>query len=75
LPAESPTTAAIPTEVLPVATTDTGTGTGTGAGTGGLPGMPTTGQSDNSLLVTLILVALGLVGIGALASRTKGVNR
>ncbi len=71
LPAETPTTAAIPTEVLPVATPDMGAG----AGTGGLPGMPTTGQSDTSMFVTLLLAALGLLGFGVLARRAKTTNR
>ncbi|MDQ3929159.1 MAG: hypothetical protein M3328_08430 [Chloroflexota bacterium] len=71
VPLETATTAAIPTEVLPVSTPDMGTG----AGTGGLPGMPTTGQPDNSMLVTLVLAALGLLGIGALARRAKSTTR
>ncbi|MDQ5825087.1 MAG: hypothetical protein M3441_12905 [Chloroflexota bacterium] len=71
MPMESPTSAAIPTEVLPVATPDTGTG----AGAGDLPGMPTAGQSDGSMLVTLVLAALGLMGAGLLARRAKSVSR
>jgi LPXTG-motif cell wall-anchored protein len=44
-------------------------------GTGALPGMPTTGQSDMSMPVTLLLAALSLLGIGVLARRTKSVGR
>ncbi|MDQ5867182.1 MAG: hypothetical protein M3390_15850 [Chloroflexota bacterium] len=71
MPMESPTTAAIPTEVMPVPTVDTGAG----AGAGDLPGMPTTGQSDGSMLVTLVLAALGLMGAGLVARRAKTMSR
>lgn len=71
MPMESPTSEAIPTEVLPVPTTDTGGA----AGTGDLPGMPTAGQSDSSMLVTLVLAALGLLGAGLVARRAKSVSR
>jgi LPXTG-motif cell wall-anchored protein len=71
MPMESPTTAAIPTEVMPMPTADTGGA----AGTGDLPGMPTTGQSDGSMLVTLVLAALGLMGAGLVARRAKSVSR
>lgn len=71
MPMESPTSAAIPTEVMPMPTVDTGTG----AGAGDLPGMPTTGQSDGSMIVTLVLAALGLMGAGLVARRAKSVSR
>jgi hypothetical protein len=66
-PTEVATAVVVPTEVLPVPTVD--------MGTGALPGMPTTGQSDSPMLVTLLLAALGLLGIGVLARRTKSAGR
>jgi hypothetical protein len=67
MPMESPTTAAIPTEVMPVETP---------VGGAEMPiGMPRAGQSDWSMLVTLMLASLGLFGLGVLARRTKGVSR
>lgn len=71
LPVETPTTAAIPTEALPV---EPAVGGATEAG-GDLPGMPTTGQSDGPMFVTLLLAALGLLGFGVLARRAKSANR
>ena len=70
MPVETATTVAIPTEVLPVEPDQ-----GTGAGAGDLPGMPTTGQSDGSMLVTLVLAALGLMGAGLVARRAKSASR
>lgn len=68
LPVDTATTVpAIPTEVITVPTVDTGGGV--------IPGMPTTGQSDSSMLVTLVLAALGLFSIGMLARRAKSVSR
>ncbi|HEX8222038.1 MAG TPA: hypothetical protein VF914_22815 [Chloroflexia bacterium] len=65
LPVETATTEAIPTEVMPVATPDSGA----------LPGMPTTGQSETPMLLTMLLAALGLLGIGVLARRAKTTGR
>ena len=70
MPVETATTVAIPTEVMPVETP-----MGGGAGTGDLPGMPTAGQSDGSMFATLVLAALGLLGLGFIARRAKGVSR
>ena len=68
LPAETATTVpVVPTEVMTVPTVDTGGGV--------IPGMPTTGQSDPSMLVTLVLAALVLLSMGVLARRAKSVNR
>lgn len=65
MPMESPTVEAIPTEVLPVSTPEGGA----------LPGMPTTGQSDTPMLLSLLLAALGLLGIGVFARRAKTTGR
>lgn len=65
MPMESPTAEAIPTEVMPVSTPEGGA----------LPGMPTTGQSDTPMLLSLLLAALGLLGIGVLARRAKTTGR
>lgn len=65
MPMESPTAEAIPTEVLPVSTPEGGA----------LPGMPTTGQSDTPMLLSLLLAALGLLGFGVLARRAKTTGR
>ncbi|HET6262955.1 MAG TPA: hypothetical protein VFG99_12060 [Chloroflexia bacterium] len=65
MPMESPTAEAIPTEVMPVSTPEGGA----------LPGMPTTGQSDTPMLLSLLLAALGLLGIGVMARRAKTTGR
>jgi hypothetical protein len=65
MPTEAATAEAIPTEVMPVSTPEGGA----------LPGMPTTGQSETPMLLTLLLAALGLLGIGVLARRAKTTGR
>jgi LPXTG-motif cell wall-anchored protein len=37
--------------------------------------MPTTGQSETPMLLTMLLAALGLLGIGVLARRAKTTGR
>lgn len=69
--AEVPTAVVAPaTAVVPVATMAPEV-----SATPAIPGMPTTGQSDMPMLITLALAAMGLLGLGLATRRMWGSNR
>lgn len=62
--------AAPPTAIVPIETM-----TPEASASPAIPGMPTTGQSDMPMLITLALAAMGLFGLGLATRRMWGSNR